>query len=46
MKKTKCDNCNKYSHPHSFICEHCGFDFDFQITYNKWGLPNLTQKIK
>ena len=34
MKKTKC----------SFLCEHCGFDFDFQITYNKWGLPNLTQK--
>jgi len=46
MKPIKCDNCKKENHSDNFLCEYCGFDFDFQLSYNQWGLPELTQKIK
>ena len=46
MKTIHCDNCKKENDPDNFICEFCGYDFDFQLTYNKWGLPELTKKIK
>lgn len=42
--KTKCDNCKKLNDPDNFLCEYCGFDFDLQLSYNKWGLPELTLK--
>jgi len=42
--KTKCDNCKKLNDPDNFLCEYCGYDFDFQLSYNKWGLPELNLK--
>ena len=44
MKPIECDNCKKENDPNNFICEFCGYDFDFQLTYNQWGLPELKLK--
>tara|TARA_R110000822_G_scaffold173161_1_gene312778 strand:- start:68 stop:223 length:156 start_codon:yes stop_codon:yes gene_type:complete len=36
-----CSVCQEPNHLHAFSCESCGFDLDFKIEYNKWGLPHL-----
>ena len=44
MKTKKCDYCKASNHIDNFICSNCGFDFDIQINYNDFGLPEITIK--
>jgi len=36
-----CSVCKEPNKPYSFICESCGFDMDFIVEYNHWGIPQL-----
>tara|TARA_R110000744_G_scaffold80834_1_gene158863 strand:+ start:310 stop:465 length:156 start_codon:yes stop_codon:yes gene_type:complete len=45
-KKKSCPICLEQNETYNFTCVSCGFDMDFVVTYNKWGLPELTPRNK
>ena len=45
-KINKCSLCEEINEPDNFICAYCGFDLDYVVTRNHWGLPVLTPRKK
>lgn len=41
-----CSFCGRHNHPDNFKCEgeYCGAPLDLEITFNEWGLPDITPK--
>lgn len=39
-----CPVCWIDNNKDNFVCENCGFDFDFTIDENEWGLPEINIK--
>tara|TARA_R100000935_G_C2769652_1_gene137123 strand:+ start:637 stop:792 length:156 start_codon:yes stop_codon:yes gene_type:complete len=45
-KKKDCPLCLEQNENYNFTCRSCGFDMDFVVTYNMWGLPVLKPRVK
>ena len=41
-----CSVCKEPNKPYSLSCESCGFDMDFIVEYNHWGIPKLIPRKK
>lgn len=39
-----CSVCKEPNKPYSYTCESCGFDMDFVVKYNQWGIPQLKKR--
>lgn len=39
-----CSVCKEPNRPYSYTCESCGFDMDFVVEYNQWGIPQLKKR--
>ena len=39
-----CSVCKEPNKPYSYTCDSCGFDMDFVVEYNQWGIPQLKKR--
>jgi len=44
--KNICSYCNKDNEADNFLCSHCGFYLDLEISFNDFNLPTIKNKTK